>query len=417
MARKLSPVPSRIFIIGIDGEGRTGGDIEDLANMVKTSELLVGSPRQISLLKNRVPEEFPRIVDWAMGAARVVKEISNADRNVLVLASGDPGYFGVVRLLKRNFPAARLDVRPLATSVSLAFAKAETNWEDAAVISAHGRSYDKVITELLRALDPPFTPNKLAVLCSPEHPPQVIAQLLFEARAKFDRYLVCSDLGSDAENVIEAPLDTICELEFDPFSILLGIKNDVASEASLSNLPNHKGGAEFLHRRNMITKPEARGVILSKLSPHLSANSACLWDLGAGSGSVGLTAIQHLPQLRLFLVESDPIQLRLLRINSSRFPGAFVIPGRIQDEIANLPHPDAVFVGGGGVEILSAVKATVTKPTFVLASFAGINKVSQAADLLGNMMEIMLPVGKRLPDGSWRLESENPIFISWGLLG
>ncbi len=405
-----------IFILGIDGHGRTGAPEEELMEILRTAEAVVGSSRQVSLLEARIPGRLPTVINWTAGIDEIVNEINSRSGQILVLASGDPGYFGIVRLLKNSFPESRFKIFPAPSSVSLAFAEAETSWEDATVISAHGRSYKRVIAELLRAIDPRNPVRKLAVLCSPENPPQAIAQLLDDAHAEFDRYLVCSDLGANTESVVEAPIANIARSEFAPLSIFLAIRHDSTNEPSVSTLPPSKSSSDFLHQRGMITKPEVREVILSKLLPHLEAKSPCLWDLGAGSGSVGLTALERIPAIRLFLVDRDPMQTRILRLNSSRFPSATVVQGEIQDSIWNLPDPNAVFIGGGGTRVLNALKSRLSQPTFVLASFAAIDRVTQAADLLGSMMEIMLPVGKRLPDGSWRLEGDNPVFISWGLL-
>ncbi|MCL4553029.1 MAG: cobalamin biosynthesis bifunctional protein CbiET, partial [Candidatus Marsarchaeota archaeon] len=82
-----------------------------------------------------------------------------------------------------------------------------------------------------------------------------------------------------------------------------------------------------------------------------------------------------------------------------------------------LPDPNAVFVGGGGLEVLNTLKKRLTAPTFVLASFAAIDRAVTAANLLGRLMQVMLPVGKLLPNGSWRFEAENPVFLTWGWLG
>ncbi len=410
-------MPRKIFVLGIDGSGRVGVGVDKLRELLSNSEVVFGSSRQVSLLKSDVSLEIPTVLSWSAGIDQLKENITERSGNVLALASGDPGYFGIVRLLKSTFPLFKLEIYPVPSAVSLAFAKAETNWEDAVVISAHGRSYQRVLSELLRTLQPGQHINKLAVLCSPEHTPEFIAQLLTDAGAKFERYLVCSNLGSEAEAVVEAPLSVISASQFEPLSILLALRSEPTSEASVSNLRPSDKDNEFFHQGSMITKPEVRDVIFSKLAPYLSSERACLWDLGAGSGSVGITVIRRIPSIRLFLVERDPIQIRLIGLNSSRYPEITVVSGRSEDAIWDLPDPDAVFVGGGGIPVLKALGERLAKPTFVLASFAAINRVSQAADLLGNMMEILLPVGIRLPDGSWRLEGENPVFISWGLLG
>ena len=410
-------MPRKLFVVGIDSSGRFGVGNDQVEEMLAQCEAVVGSTRQVTLLQSQLTSPLPRKLNWDLGIDELVKEIDLINGSLFVLSSGDPGYFGIVRLLKSKLPNFHLEVYPVVSSVSLAFARAGTNWEDAAVISAHGRSYQSVLMELLRVIDAKDLINKLAVLCSPEHPPQFIAQLLLEARTTFDRYLVCTNLGSMDESVIEAPLETIAQSAFDPLSIILGIRNHSGANASISNLLPVKSGENFLHRGKMITKSEIREVVLSKLLPSISDNSSCLWDLGAGSGSVGISAIEKNPHLKVFLVEKDPIQVRLLGLNASGHSGATVVAGRSQDVIWQLPDPNAVFIGGGGLDVLARLKERLRKPTFVVQSFAALNRAAEGANQLGNLMQIMLQTGRRFPDGTWRLEGENPVFIAWGLLG
>lgn len=417
MERESWPVPSGIFIIGIDASGHFGIAKDKVEAMLAESSAVVGSSRQIALLEAKVGSALPRRLNWTLGMDRLTEEMSKEQGNLLVLSSGDPGYFGIVRLLKSAFPDLQLLIHPVPSSVSLAFARAGTNWEDAVVISAHGRSYQSVLTELVRSLQPKNSIDKLAVLCSSEHTPQFMAQLLLDARAPFDRYLVCTDLGASNESVTEGSLEELRVQIFEPNSILLGLRNTIGKAPSISNVSRSENGSEFLHRGTMITKPEVREVILSKMLPYISSKSSCMWDLGAGSGSVGISAAQRTSSLRLFLVDQDPIQIRLAKLNSEKLPTTTVIAGRSEDVMWQLPDPNAVFVGGGGTEVLNTLKERLKAPAFVLASFAAIDRAVDGANLLGSLMQIMLPVGKRLPNGSWRLESENPVFISWGWMG
>ncbi len=410
-------VPKRIFVIGIEASGRLGIAKDKVEAMLAESSAVVGSSRQIALLEAEVGSALPRRLNWTLGIDQLTQEMSKEHGNLLVLASGDPGYFGIVRLLQSVFPDSQLLIHPVISSVSLAFARAGTNWEDAKVISAHGRSYQSVLTELVTSIQPNNSIDKLAVLCSPEHTPQFVAQLLLDARAPFDRYLVCTDLGASNESVTEGSLEELRSQIFEPNSILLGLRNTVRRTPSISNAHRCEDGSGYLHRGNMITKPEVREVILSKMLPYISGESSCMWDLGAGSGSVGISAAQRTSSLRLFMVDQDPIQVRLAQLNSERLSTATVIAGRSEDVMWQLPDPNAVFVGGGGTEVLNTLKQRLETPAFVLASFAAVDRAIDAANLLGSLMQVMLPVGKLLPNGSWRLEGENPVFISWGWLG
>lgn len=411
-------MPKKLFVLGIDGSGRIGVERPALDEIINSCVTIVGSSRQIELLASRIADApLPASLNWNLGVDKLIEALTDVKGNALVLASGDPGYFGIVRLLRATLPNTELVVHPVPSSVSLAFAKVGINWEDAVVISAHGRSYPSVLVELMKALEPHRQATKLAILCSPEHPPSFIAEILLDARAKFDRYLVFSDLGSSTEFVFEGTLRAISQTSFSPNSILVSVTTSPSSAPSVSNLIDYESSnSEFIHRKNMITKPEVREIIAAKLLPHLSVTSACLWDLGAGSGSVGITIARRLPSIQLIMVDDDPLAVRLLTLNSSSLSNASIIEGKSQEVMNDLPTPTAVFIGGGGIEVLAALKARLDRETFVAASYASINRATDAADILGNLMQINLPVGKRFRDGSWRLEGENPVFLSWGLL-
>lgn len=411
-------MPEKLFVLGIDASGRTGIEGLALHEMIGSCVAMVGSSRQIELLASHIPDvDLPASLNWNLGVDALIEATTAAKGNILILASGDPGYFGIVRLLRVTLPGKELMIYPVPSSVSLAFAKVGVNWEDAVVISAHGRPYSSVLVELMRALEAGEQTTKLAVLCSPEHTPQFIAQVLLDAHARFDRYLVCSDLGSTTEFVFEGTLQAISQASFSANSVLVAVTTSPRTTPSVSNLVDRGfSDPEFVHRKNMITKREVREVIAAKLLPYLSSQQSCLWDLGAGSGSVGISIARQLPSIQLILVDNDPLAVRLLTLNSDSLSNASIIKGKSQEVMKDLPAPTAVFIGGGGIEVLAALKDHLNQQTFVAASYASMNRATEAADLLGNLIQINLPVGKRLKDGSWRLEGENPVFLSWGLL-
>lgn len=407
----------KLFVVGISGSGFMGVTMPTFREILGTCGAIVGSDRQVKLLKSQVDLGNVSILNWNDGTEDLLQKIAIVESNVLILSSGDPGYFGTVRLLQSRLPDFELSIYPVPSSVSIAFARARTSWEDALVISAHGRAYKEVLKELLKALEPDNSANKLAILCSPEHPPQFIAQLLIEAGSSFQRYIVCTKLESPEEVVFEGELEILSKCTFDPYSILLAIRESGADRPSVSNSHADKTlDPEFVHRRKMITKPEVREVIFAKLLPYISGGSKCLWDLGAGSGSVGISAARKVEGLRLFLIEKDPIQIRLIELNSTGLANLTIVQGKAQEVVQHLPHPDAIFIGGGGLDVLNSVKEHLEKPTFVIASYASISRATEAADQLGNLMQVSLPIGKRLKDKTWRLEADNPVFLSWGLL-
>lgn len=411
-------MPEKIDVIGIDGGGRLAVDEAQFHEIATNSKIILGSKRQLELVASQISKSRARTIEWGGDITSVINSIKSQKKNVTILASGDPGYFGIARLIYNNFPSTTIRIHPLPSSISLAFSKLGINWEDCLVVSAHGRPYSNVLIELVDAVDQGDRIAKLAVLCSPDHPPEFISQILLEAGSTFDRYFVASNLGHQDESIQELQLESMPTMKFESLSILIALRSSASKTISISNQTNaDKDITDFLHRRGMYTKEEIREVILSKLFPHLGAKNSCLWDLGAGSGSVGLSAKLRRTDLKVVLIDKDPISIRISKLNSPGLKGIEIICAEIgKDSLSNLPIPNAIFIGGGGIRALNVVRDCSPKGTFVVASYASINRAIESADILGNLMQVNLPKGQKLRDGSWRFSGENPVFLTWGYM-
>ncbi len=152
--------------------------------------LVVGGRRHLDAVK--VPEGAERVVLGPLAPALdTVAAYVAEERPVVVLASGDPGFFGIVRALAERFGPERLDVRPGVSSVAAAFARAGLPWDDAVVVSAHGRD-PRTAVNVCRAHP------KVAVLTGPGAGP---AELGAALRGERRTLVVASALGSAGESV------------------------------------------------------------------------------------------------------------------------------------------------------------------------------------------------------------------------
>jgi precorrin-6Y C5,15-methyltransferase (decarboxylating) len=162
----------------------------------------------------------------------------------------------------------------------------------------------------------------------------------------------------------------------------------------------------------MVTKGEVRAAVLGKLE---LPQSGVLWDVGAGSGSVGIEAALLCPGLRVFAVERRADDAGRIEANAAAL-GAMV--DVVMDEapaaLAGLPDPDRAFVGGGGMEVVDAVLARIGLGGRLVATFAALDRAAAAAERLGHLVQISVDRGERLPDGGWRLAADNPVFVAWG---
>ncbi len=396
-----------IAVVGLHGGHLYGpGALEALAG----AELVVGSPRHLSSTASlRRPEAEVAILAAPLDQVlEAITEASRTGRAVCVLASGDPGFFGIVRVLATRVPNGRLRVHPAPSAVSIAFARLGLSWDDAAVVSAHGRP----IADAVRAVRS-SSQASVAILTSPENPPQVVAEALLAAGEPARPGVsaaVASALGEDGETVTLSDLAAIARGRFDPLSVL--VLTGRASRPATAGLTWGLPEAAFDHRAGMITKAEVRAVALGKLD---LPPSGVLWDLGAGSGSVGIECARLRPGLDVFAVERDPAQLALLRSNTVRHDVRLTLVAKAAPEaLAGLPDPDRVFVGGGGVEVLDAALKRLRAGGVVVATYAIVDRALAAAASLGNMVELSVSRGVSTGALGLRLRAENPVFICWG---
>ncbi len=342
-----------------------------------------------------------------------VEQIFQEPGKTVVVASGDPGFYGIVRVLADAFGPDALEVKPSPSSISVAFARLGIPWDDALVISAHGRNASALPTLVSRY-------NKVALLSSPDldfdilaHSPnsQDVSVFLFEC------------LGSTLERVRQISLNALGSFRdrHEPAVLILLRKPFISPDPTIVWPPSPTriawGLPTDLYDRsnNQITKPEVRSVVLSKLN---LAPNGHLWDLGAGSGSVGIEANLIFPLLRVTCVERDPTKCELIRKNAGQHGVEVnVINSDIREAIASLQFADSIFVGGGGLEILDRVLELEGPAPSIVATYSAIDRAIYAHSKLGNMCEINVSQASSLADGGIRLSAQNPVFVVWNSQG
>jgi precorrin-6Y C5,15-methyltransferase (decarboxylating) len=250
---------------------------------------------------------------------------------------------------------------------------------------------------------------KVAVLTGPDAPPHALGAALQAAGCRPRHVTVASRLGEDSERITATDLEGLAHGAFDPMSVVV-----LCVPAPTADGPGLAWGqpeSAFAHRDGMITKAEVRAVSLGKLS--LPA-SGVLWDVGAGSGSVGIEAARILPGLRVIAVERNADDAdRILANASAHHVSIEVVQGSAPDALAALPDPHRVFIGGGGIDVLDACLARVRPGGVIVANYALVDRAVLAYQRLGSMVEITVGRAAPLADGT-RLVGENPVFVCWG---
>ncbi|MFE9059281.1 precorrin-6y C5,15-methyltransferase (decarboxylating) subunit CbiE [Streptomyces mutabilis] len=399
-----------ITVVGMGAAGAApAGDV------VAGAELVVGGRRHLDAV--RLPEGAERVVLGALAPALdTVAEYVAKERPVVVLASGDPGFFGIVRVLAERFGAQRLDVRPGVSSVAAAFARAGLPWDDAVVASAHGRDL-RTAVNLCRAHP------KVAVLTGPgAGPAELGAALRTDPRV----LVVASALGTGDERVERVtPVEAAGRDWGAAVSVVLCL--DVARalgpvRSVAGPRPGPAGWAldetEFAHRDSMITKFEVRALALARLGPR---PGDLVWDVGAGSGSVAVECARL--GAAVTAVEKTPDGVERVRANAAAHGvDVRVVHGAAPTALSGLDDPDAVFVGGGGRELPAIVAACARRARrAVVVAMAALDRVPAAREaLLGAGLEcdgVLLQSSRLapLPGDVTRLAATNPVFLLWGV--
>ncbi|MFE9655157.1 precorrin-6y C5,15-methyltransferase (decarboxylating) subunit CbiE [Micromonospora sp. NPDC006431] len=403
------PVPGGavVTVVGVDAAGRPAHP--GLADVLADAGLVVGAARHLAAAP--VPPGCPTI---ALGplepAVRRLAATVAAGTPAVVLASGDPGFFGIVRRLRAAGLPVR--VRPAVSSVAAAFARAGLPWDAAAVVSAHGR-------DLRPALNACRALPAVAVLTAPgAGAAEVGAGLAGWTR----RLVVAEHLGTPDERITwTTPAEAAATTWADPHVVLSLAPADAdpghGRRADNQPAAPPAGGwalpeSAYAHRASMITKAEVRALVVARLRPRLGR---LVWDVGAGSGSVGIECA--LLGAAVIAVERDPDAP--IRANAARHGvDVRVVAGAAPAALDGLPDPDAVFVGGGGTAVLAAVAAR--RPSRVVATLAALDRVAPAVHLLrdaGYAVEGSQLAAARLadlPGGSLRLAATNPVVVLTG---
>ena len=280
--------------------------------------------------------------------AREVLEEARQGANVVVLASGDALFHGMGSTLQTLACGAdRLEFIPAPTAFQALFHRLGMPWDRARCFSAHSTEHipwGEIVAQPLPVLygGHPFTACRLAAVAIEFHPPAA------ERSA-----MVAECLGTPAERILKGTLAELAREECAPTSMLLLLPDERPEAAPI--LPLGLPADFYEKENNLITAEEVRAVILSKL--RLPAWGV-LWDVGAGSGSIGLEAAALRPGLSVYGLERQASRLELIRRNCRNLGcvNYACTQGEAPEALAALPAPDRVFLGGGGAALESILQ-------------------------------------------------------------
>jgi precorrin-6Y C5,15-methyltransferase (decarboxylating) len=324
--------------IGEDGWDNLSADARDL---LYESEIVLGGERHLKMLpkdwegeriiwSSPIREAVSKIVSWR-------PEDSVSVQKVAIMASGDPLCYGIAAKLLRHLPIEEIWIKPALTTFSLMCSRIGWSLPDVETLTIHGRP-----VEMLHPFVQPGA--KLLVLSKGEESPEQAAKLLCERGFGKSIITVLEHLGGRKERQFSGPADSWNHPEGAALNAMAIECIPESNATILSRIPGLPDEA-FFHD-GQLTKREIRAVSLSRLMPVVDQ---VLWDVGAGCGSVAIEWMRTSPRCRAVAIEKSKSRLKLIEQNSQELgvPMLQIISGSAPEVLADLPAPDAVFIGGG----------------------------------------------------------------------
>lgn len=407
-------------IIHVIGVGLGYADItEKHHEIIRRAEVLVGGKRHLCWFSDHTAEKRPITapVDDIITEMRHLMK----NRRVVVLASGDPLFYGIGETLISKLGIENIVIHPNVSVMTAAFSRIGCTWKDAVAISIHGRGDNGSISAALDENRPVF------VFTDDNNTPLQVARIAFSNTDRPLKMCVFERLGETDERITWINTAETVQKEFNtPNAVILlpekkGENQEDLPRSSgflIAQTPAGNSDNAFAHDAGMITKAEVRAVSIAKLrlAPH-----HVMWDLGSGSGAVAIEAASLLTNGRVAAVEKNAERISNIRENICRFnmDNVDVHQLTLPDGIASLPRPDRVFIGGGGENLPEIIQKTADRlapggcmviNAVVLETVAGAMAELEKNGFSCQAVCIQVSDGVKMPSGT-RFCAKNPVFV------
>ena len=403
MSQKL-----RVNIVGI-GPGNPDLLTGEARQAIAASNILLGDKRMLSAFADSSKTVYDTIKTSAI--AEVAAKADPARDVLAVLVSGDVGFFSLAKTISGKLPDCEC-VRYCGISSLVYFAsKLQLSWDDAKIVSMHGRDQNLVAAVAQN--------KKVFSLTGGDHSPQALCKQLCEHGLGQVLVYVGENLSYPEEKITQGTAEEISALSFPSLSVMM-LLNDEANCFE----PTVHGLADDLFMRSKVpmTKQEVRSVSMSKLMPKATD---VIYDIGAGTGSCSVELALIAKQGKVWAFERNPIAVELLGKNKELFglTNLDVIAGEALENIKTMPAPDCVFVGGSGgdlCEMLDVIYAKNSKCRIVINAIT-VETLAQVAayykehpDYSLEIVNVFVARSKKL--GSYNLMmAQNPVYVMTAL--
>lgn len=398
----------RVNIVGI-GPGNpellTGAAIK----AIKESNILIGDKRMLAAFA----EADKKIYDTIKTADIVeIAASANPEKDILaVLVSGDVGFFSLAKTISGKLPDCEC-VRYCGISSLVYFAaKLQLSWDDAKIVSMHGRKQNLVAAVAEN--------KKVFSLTGGEHTPQMLCAQLCEHGLDDVQVYVGENLSYSEEKITVGTAAEISKQNFPSLSVMM-----VINEQAAKYQPVVHGLADELFTRSKVpmTKQEVRSVSMSKLMPKATDK---IYDIGAGTGSCSVELALLANKGQVWAFERNPEAVALIHKNKDLFgiENLEVIAGEALENIKNMPAPDCVFVGGSGGDLCEMLDIIYAKNSDcrVVINAITIETLAEVADYYKKHQDYSLEivnvcVARSRKLGSYNLMmAQNPVYVMTAL--
>ncbi len=414
----MSAPEPRIHIVGVGSDGLAGLTIR-ARDLLAGADLVLGSDHALSLLPELTAErlrigpdlqEMVRVLENQLGGPR--------PKRVVIVASGDPLFYGVARYLCDRLGKERFEVLPHVSSMQLAFARIKESWEEAYLTNLANHPLETVLDRIRTA-------ETVGLFTSEANDPPLVAKELLARGLDYFRAYVCENLGGPDERVTQGELADIQEMEFAPLNVMI-----LKRKPGRPDLPRPGRGsfrrfgnpddvfAQSRPKSGLITQVEVRAIALAQLDVQ---PGSIVWDVGAGSGSVAIEAAQLADPGVVYAIEQDAADYHLILANADTFGvrNLKALHGTAPAVFADLPAPDAIFVGGTGREVARLLEAAyqVLRPGGrLVANVATLEMLSATyaalKALAGSVQCLLVNVARGTEQlETLRFEAVNPTFL------
>jgi precorrin-6Y C5,15-methyltransferase (decarboxylating) len=343
---------ARIHIIGVGGDGLTGLTVR-ARELLLAADLVLGSESTLGMLPELKAERIPIGADLQEVVQTL--EMNLGKKRLVIVASGDPLFYGVARYLCDRLGKDRFEVIPHVSSMQLAFARVKESWEEAFLTNLATHSLESVLDRIRTA-------ETVGIFTSEEEDPGTIARQLLARGLDYFRAYICENLGGPDERVTQGELAEIQDMEFSPLNVMIlkrkpGRPDQQRPVSRFRRFGNPDDVfAQSRPKSGLITQEEVRAIALAQLDVQ---PASVIWDIGAGSGSIAIEAAQLAHLGMVYAIEQDVADYHLIVANAQSFGvrNLTAVHGTAPAVFAGLPAADGIFVGGTGREVARLLEA------------------------------------------------------------